>query len=736
MSRPPSTSSPTQVSNHGLDLRLLIPALIGWSAGAWLAGRPSAAIWQVLAMGLTAAVVGGLVGWRSRRTTLGLPWLLALAGLAVVVITGSALGHRAVQHAGPVPELAAQRAVVQMRGTVMSQPRLVSTGTGEQQVMLRLRLDQVTARGMASEVSTPSLVFAPSTWLDVPWRSQVTAQGRLALPRDRNGSTSTFGDVVAVFSPMDDPAVQRGPPVLLRSADHVRGRLRAAVDGLPADARGLIPGLVIGDTSLTPPELSDAMLETGMSHLSAVSGSNVAIVLGAVVLICRWVGVPRRWRAPLGALALVCFVILCRPEPSVLRAGVMGLIALAGLSAARRSATVPALAAAILVLLCIDPTLARSYGFALSCVATLGLVVFARPWADAIAARLPPRAALMGDAIAIPLAAQVVCAPIIILLQGDIAIIAVLANLLAAPMVAFTTVSGIAVAIGATVWLPLGSAVAWLAALPALWIATVARVCESLPFGHVEWLDGGAGAWSLAVASALLVFGMPWLTHHARRRPRRLAAAGAAVLACALPLPGGHGWPPSKGFVVVACDVGQGDAFVVSTGAGSALLVDVGPPDGEMIGCLRDLDVRRVDAVVISHFHADHIGAWKRCSMSSRSARPTSLRCASPLLGPLACWRCCSMLMSLPDQCKSAMFLMLARSLRRCCGRNFPMQAAANLLLTTAVSCSTSLPARPGCCSPVISRRWPRPGFATQCAGGALTCSKCRTTDRRIKIGT
>ncbi len=95
----------------------------------------------------------------------------------------------------------------------------------------------------------------------------------------------------------------------------------------------------------------------------------------------------------------------------------------------------------------------------------MGLVIFARPWGDAIAARLPARAALIGDAIAIPLAAQVVCAPVIVLLQGNIAIIAVLANLLAAPMVAITTIAGIAAALGATVWVPLGTALGWVGAL-------------------------------------------------------------------------------------------------------------------------------------------------------------------------------------------------------------------------------------------------------------------------------
>ncbi len=586
----------------------MVPAAVAWATAAILLGRAPSHLGVALFIGLAVVIVGTVVARQAPRRRAGFGPLVALTGLAVVSVTASALGVDGVHHAGPVPKLAAQRAVVDVRGTVISQPRVVSSSAGEQ-VVLRLRLDSVTARGERSEVSSPSLVFAPSPWLAVPWRSQVQVRGRLMLPRDARGSRSGTGDVVAVFSPLGAPVMKRGPPLLLGGADYVRERLRRAVDGIPADARGLIPGLVIGDTSLTPPDLSEAMLDTGMSHLSAVSGSNVAIVLGAVVLICRWVGVPRRWRAPLAATALIGFVVLCRPEPSVLRAGVMGLIGLAGLSASRRAATVPALAAAIFVLLCIDPSLARSYGFALSCVATLGLVVFARPWADAIARRLPTRAWVIGEALAIPLAAQVVCAPIIVLLQGDVAVIAVIANLLAAPMVAITTVSGIVIAISASVWLPLGAGVAWLAAWPALWIAGVARVSSSLPFGHVDWLDGAPGAWSLALVTTVMVLALPRFIHHIRRNRGCASAAGAALLALLVPLPAGHDWPQREETVVVACDVGQGDAFVLPTGERSAVLIDVGPPGGLVAECLRDLDIDRLDAVVLSHFHDDHVGS-------------------------------------------------------------------------------------------------------------------------------
>lgn len=594
-----------------LDLRLMLPALTAWSVLAWLLTGSSTSLLIAAACGAVVLLVAGgvLLSRRDRSPSARTAASLALTGAAIVALALSAVAHRSMDRAGTVQALAAERAVVNVSGTVLTQPRLLSSRrAGQDQVLFHMRVDRAVGRGTVSEPATPVLVFADAGWAEVAWRSQVSASGRLAQPRDDSGGVDRNGDMVAVFTPYADPRLERAPPALLRGTDFVRARLRDAMAPLPADARGLIPGLVIGDTSLTPPELTQAMLDTGMSHLSAVSGSNVAIVLGAVVVLCRGMGIARRWRAPLAVVALVGFVLLCRPEPSVLRASVMGLIGLAGLSASRRASTVPALAGAVLILLFLDPGLARSYGFALSALATLGLVIFARPWGDSIARRLPKRAALLGDAIAIPVAAQVVCAPIIVLLQGNIAIIAVLANLLAAPMVAITTIAGIAAALGAAIWVPLGSALGWIGALPAVWIASVARACSTVPWGQIEWIDGAPGAWLLTVLTVLVVLGGPWLRYHCARKRVLTFAVLAISIATVAPLPTGGGWPPRQNWVIVACDVGQGDAFVVATGPGSAVVIDVGETPEPIARCLDDLSITHVDAIILSHFHRDHVG--------------------------------------------------------------------------------------------------------------------------------
>jgi competence protein ComEC len=553
-------------------------------------------------LALSAAGLAGLgVAFMLRRWRRK-PWVTAVAftllGTALCLVAAAA--HGSVREAGLVPALASQRASATIEAVVLSDPRVIQTKgiRPTELVIVRVSVRTVVGRGQRSESSTPVLVFGPKAWADVRWRETVRATGRfdVADPGD---------DVVAVFNPSTAPESVRGPGLIADVAEHVRSGLREAVAGLPADARGLLPGLVIGDTSRTPQSLTDAMLTTGMTHLSAVSGSNVAVILAAALGLCRVTGVPRRWRPPVALLLLIGFVILARPEPSVLRAAVMGVVGLLGLSASRRRVGIPALSGAVLVLLCIDPWLSRSFGFALSTLATLGLLLFARPWGAWFARFLPVRLKGLGVAIAIPVAAQAMCGPVIVLLQGSVTLIGVFANLLAAPLVAPATVLGVCVALVALVSHPVAVLLGWLAAVPTLGIAWVARGCADVPMGTLPWPDGAPGAFLLSFVTAGLLFVGPWLMAMIRVRPGAAAALAVLILAASWPT-GGLTWPPA-GWRIVACDVGQGDALVLASGAGHAVVVDAGP-DPELIdGCLSRLQVEVVDAVVLTHFHADHV---------------------------------------------------------------------------------------------------------------------------------
>lgn len=598
---PPTAGVPPGVAVpdvHGVDLRLTVPALVAWVVGAVTLSWPVPSRFAVA--GLAAAA--GLWLWSMRvrgRGSAGPSLVVALttASVALVTLASGALGL--VRSAGPVADLAGQRATVTVVAVVTSDP-IAITGSGRDRstVLIGARVVRVEGRGREAAVSTPVLVRADERWRGVAWHSRVRTTGVLS-PAEPGRPEA------AVLRASHPPVVVAPPGPVARAAEHTRDGLRRATGSLPADAAGLLPALVIGDTSRTPVDLTDAMRATGLTHLSAVSGSNVAVTLAVALVVARMVGLMRALRLPWALLVLAGFVVLARPEPSVLRAAVMGAIGLLGLSRSRPAAGLPVLAAAVLALLVADPWLARSYGFALSTLATLGLLLFVRPWGMAIGRRLPRRFSGLGLAVAVPVAAQAMCAPVVVLLQGSVSVVGVLANLLAAPLVAPATILGVVAALVALVW-PWGAALAaWLGAAPTLGIAAVARLFAQVPGGSVPWPSGSAGALLLAGITCVAILSGPWLASQVARRP--LAAISSLVLAAAAVTPTATAvWPPAR-WLMVTCDVGQGDAIALATGPGRALLVDAGPEPAAVDRCLRRLGVGALDAIVLTHFHADHV---------------------------------------------------------------------------------------------------------------------------------
>lgn len=595
---------------HFSDLRLLVPALAGWALLATTLAFSARVAVAVSAVLLVAAVGTIAVNLRrgggrphARAARVHGVWssstgpVLMTIGIALTLQT-AALGHVALRGVGELDELAASRASVTVLARVTSDPRVpTARADREPMVMLSASAREVTGRGVTTSAHGPLAVRGDSSLQSLRWHELVELRGRLGPPDPGRPD-------VAVLRVSDHEVVAPAGH-LARAAEHLRQGLRDAVDPTPADARGLLPGLVIGDTSRTPEDLTEAMQATGMTHLTAVSGSNIAIVGGMVLGLCVLLGVPRRGRPWVVAVAILCFVVLARPEPSVVRAATMGLIGLIGVSRSRRTSGLPVLAGAIVVVLVLDPWMARSFGFALSALATLGLLLFTRPWGDAIGRHLPRRLAFMGPAIAIPVAAQAMCAPLIVLLQGSVSIVGVLANLVAAPLVAPATVAGVAAAVVSVVADAPARLIGWVGALPTLGIASTARFMADVPGGTMPWPDGALGAVLLAGVTLLLVLTGRGLARVALLRP--IVALAVVSLAVATLLPTRVvTWPPD-GWLVTFCDVGQGDAAVVRTGPRSALVIDAGPDPPPIDGCLDALHVSHVDAVVLTHFHADHV---------------------------------------------------------------------------------------------------------------------------------
>ncbi len=638
------------------DLRLLPAAVVCWAAAWWVAAV-SARTAGAAAAGCVALTLGA-AGWvtpAGRRTELRAQVLLVLACLLTVLTSaGVTLALRA---AGPFPAWTGQRAVVEVTGRVTSDPRPITQGRwggGENRVALRLSLETAAARGERRRVDVPVLVIGGSAWSSAPVGGLIRADGRLAPAEPGE-------DVAALFSPLGPPQTVQEPAWWWRAAAHVRAGLREAVQGLPEHPAGLLPSLVLGDTSTLSPEVEADLRASGLTHLTAVSGANVAIVVGSVLALAALSGLGLRGRVVAAGVGLAGFVVLARPEPSVLRAAVMGCVALAGLVGSRRGRGMPALGASVVVLLVVDPWLGRSPGFALSAVATGGLVLLAPVWARRLERLLPRPLAL---ALAVPAAAQAACAPITVLLTPTVSTVAVPANLLAEPAVLPATVLGVLAAMLSLVWPWAAHASAALGTLATWWITEVAAAGARVPGAVLPWWPGLAGALLLAGATALVVVvslriapahrelrpaGRPRVASPADRlgaarlgaarlsavmasRLRALTAVVAGVLVAVLLLGSlfwrrpGPGPPPA--WAVAMCDVGQGDALVLRTGDHSAALIDVGPEPEAVDRCLSGLGVRRLDLVVLSHFHADHVLGLPG-ALRGRELGPV-------LLGPLA----------------------------------------------------------------------------------------------------
>lgn len=581
-----------------LDLRLLPAALAIWAATALaLQVRPVVAA----GVGLVAVVatVGLLTCGRSAR---GRGWLSVVA-VALAFTAAGALGTAArvaARDASPVAQAAsgptAARTTVTLELEITDDPRPIADGFGGQsRVLVPARATALSIGGVRQPDDTAVVVLADAVgWGDLLPSQRVRADGRLLPPRG--------GDLTgAAFAARGPPDRLGGPSWLQRAAGALRAGLVRAAAVLPERPRGLLPGLVLGDTSGMDPILVEEFRATGLTHLVAVSGANCAIVVGAVVWLLRRVGVPRVLLAVLAGVALAGFVVLVRPSPSVLRAAAMGAIALLALASGRPRSALSALSAAIVVLMLVVPGLAWSPGFALSVAATAGIVLMAPYLLEWLRRRRVP--AGLAAALAVSIAASTATAPLIAALSSTVSLVSIPANLLAAPAVPVATVLGVLATLVSPLSGSVASGLAWLAGVPTAWLVLIAEYGSGLPAATHTWPGGAAGGGLLAAALLACALG-------AQRWPavgRVLLAAALSGLLVVVPVRVlGPGWPPD-GWLFVACDVGQGDALVVRAEAGQAVVVDAGPDPAAVDRCLRDLGIDSIPLLVLTHLHADHV---------------------------------------------------------------------------------------------------------------------------------
>ena len=402
--------------------------------------------------------------------------------------------------------------------------------------------------------------------------------------------------------------IDRAPPRYQGYASTLRHSLHRTLSEAPLDAKALVPGLALGDSSALAPDLKTAMQSAGLTHVIAVSGANVSLLV--LIVMRALIRRPRTTQLVVVLCVLAAFVVLVRPQPSVLRASVMGVIVVLAHFRGTQSLPLPALATAVIALVSFDPWLSVSYGFALSVIATAGLVVFAPTIVRALDNWLPRRIPhWFLTTLAVTLCAQFAVLPLMVSLAAPISLASIPANVIAVPLAAPAMVFGLMTALLSVVSPPVAHIVAQGAIWPAVGIARVARWGADQSWLVVPWPHGIVG---VALALALLGFSIhgscAW-----RGLPVRIQTQIVATMMCFVFLlwhpPNVHvrAWP-SPSWVMVVCDVGQGDGTVLRVDRHSAVVVDVGPDPQAMNRCLTQLHISTIPLLVLTHFHADHVG--------------------------------------------------------------------------------------------------------------------------------
>lgn len=489
-------------TNGTVDMRLVPASICCWVV-ALVSGYAS---WNLAAVGAGVAIIYAVVGTivalgpfspRARRRS-GRPVLVAT--VVITACLGALLTSQSLrlydQQATPLARHLATATTVKVQLRIDSLPTPVTSSFGQQNVSFSATIigGQISQEWHSSHLKVR--VIASSAWKNADVKSTAVSYGvQISGP---DAGKPTFLKVTTA------PIELLTPP---RSLDqHIKQAWRrAAVESWGSTSRetaGLLPGMVQGDRGALDPILSQSMKNTGLTHLTAVSGANCTIILAAVTLILRTLRVPRVLAATSCIVALIAFVAVVGPDPSVLRSALMGAIGVAALFGGRPRRVGALLNLSIITLLIADPQLASDFAFILSVLATFGLHVTGVRCAHWLSRWIPVP---LAQIVAIPLVAQLFCAPVIVLLQPQLTSYAVVANVVVAPVVPLVTLVGSLGMCLAWFLPPVGMVLAGISGVGAWWVATVAQWIASLPGSSLQWPDGWRGAMLMATMNGLIL---------------------------------------------------------------------------------------------------------------------------------------------------------------------------------------------------------------------------------------
>jgi competence protein ComEC len=585
--------------------------------GGWRLAACAAAFWLGILSAPTVVPAGGPAAVLLLLAGVGVPvvfllavprrgsgveaprWLVGMVLAVAFLLLGTGWGGLRRQHVLDSPLAALHGRRVDVSGSLSDEPEERDVGwTAELHVDMVADPDR--APGVAIRLSEPLWLEGKGRPSDLHRGDRVVVEGLLRAPRGDFGEHLVDLGFPATMLVQEIRRVGGPTSPLARAAVALRSALRSSLERtLPAGESGLVMGLVLGDTSKLDEGVEEDFRATGLSHLTAVSGENLAMFIAPVLGLLTMLGLGRWWRFGIGLGAVGFFIVLTGGEPSVLRAAAMAGLTLLGVFLGRPRSPPAIMGGSILALLGLDPSLVYSIGFQLSVGATVGMAFLSAP----LAARIPRVPEGLALAIGTTLGAQIGVSPLILFYFGVVPLVTLPANILAFPAVGPGMLLGLAAGALGLVFVPLGGAVGVLAGLPLRYLEGLADHLARSPLpsvtsptGRLPVLVGG-----VAVGAAL-----GWWLQSGQRLSRRAMFGVGLVLPLFVWSTALRAGPPPA-LTVVFFDVGQGDGALVRSPGGATLLVD-GGPDPDLVALkLASLGVRRIDVMIGTHPHADHV---------------------------------------------------------------------------------------------------------------------------------
>ncbi len=581
-----------------------------WVAGVFLASaaHTSAKSWLMLAGG---AIVLACLLRRERRTR--------LIFICAALFAFGAGRYALADHSLPADHIAhdADSGYGTVTGLIVRDIDL-----RENHVNLTVEVDSLAVDGPALPAEGLILVQAPR-YVDYSYGDRIKASGQLLTPPEFDDFS--YRDYLArkgirVMMPNAEVDVlkrDQGKPwyALLYG---VRKRARQTIDHLlPSPQAPLLNGILLGDESDLPDDLREDFNRTGTSHVIAISGANLVVVMRVLMgLFIPMFGKRRAgWITMSGVAAYTLFV---GAEAAVVRAAIMGGMAILAAQLGRRAYGLTTLAFCIWLMTLWNPQVLWDVGFQLSAAATAGLVLFGDSLTTGLRNLLKKGFAentarqitgVLAEPVVIGLAAQITTTPLILVHFGRLSLIALLANILVVPIQPYVMLFGWFATLIGMLWTPLGEPFAWVAWLPLSFTIQVVRRLGSLDWAslHVELSAGQTWAYY----GCLLVVAWISIQHpedraaifkRLRQRFTTYTVLFIGTIVCILVWTAALSQPDGK-LHVWFLDVGHGNAVLIQTPDGGQILVDGGPNPSRLregVGDALPFWDRRLDVLILT----------------------------------------------------------------------------------------------------------------------------------------